>query len=225
MPAEQARVHFDHAELHFTVDPAGQSIDASATLSFTAKSATDVLLLDLDRNLPISAIALDGQPLAATSWSNPDGRLRIALPAPLADRRQGDASTIRYGGKPHVAKTRAVGRRLRLEPHRAMASRGSPARSRARAATCSGRASTSRRANPTWSTPDITVPKTLAAPGNGVLVGITEEGDRHTWHWRAKHPNTYAIAINVGPVRRAQGGLQEPLRQHHPDAVLVPART
>ena len=40
MPAEQARVHFDHAELHFAVDPATQSIDASATLSFTAKSAT-----------------------------------------------------------------------------------------------------------------------------------------------------------------------------------------
>lgn len=30
MPAEQARVHFDHAELHFTIHPAGQSIDGSA---------------------------------------------------------------------------------------------------------------------------------------------------------------------------------------------------
>ena len=99
MPAEQARLHFAHAELHFTIDPAGQSIDASATLSFTAKSATDVLLLDLDRNLPISAIELDGKPLAASAWSNPDGRLRIALPAPLATGGK-VSTTIHYRGKP-----------------------------------------------------------------------------------------------------------------------------
>lgn len=54
MPIEQARVHFDHAQLHFTVKPATQSIDAHATLRFTAKAPLDVLLLDLDQRLPIS---------------------------------------------------------------------------------------------------------------------------------------------------------------------------
>ncbi|NAW11202.1 M1 family metallopeptidase, partial [Salmonella sp. gx-h1] len=63
MPAAQKRVHFDHAALHITVQPATQSIAASATLTFSATAATDVLLLDLDRNLPISAVTVDGKPL------------------------------------------------------------------------------------------------------------------------------------------------------------------
>jgi aminopeptidase N len=197
MPAEQARLHFDHAELHFTIDPAGQSIDASATLSFTAKSATDVLLLDLDRNLPISAIALDGQPLAASRWSNPDGRLRIALPTLLASGGKVQV-TIRYGGKPHVAKHApwdggfVWSHTADGQPWIASAVEGEgcdlfwP---------CIDQPQGKPDLVDTW----ITVPKTLAAPGNGVLIGITEEGDQHTYHWRAKHPTTYAISINVGP--------------------------
>ncbi len=197
MPAEQARVHFDNAELHFTIDPAGQSIDASATLSFTAKSATDVLLLDLDRNLPISAIELDGKPLAASAWSNPDGRLRITLPAPLASGGKA-STTIHYGGKPHVAKHApwdggfVWSHTADGQPWIASAVEGEgcdlfwP---------CIDQPQGEPDLVDTW----VTVPKNLAAPGNGVLIGITEEGDRHTYHWRVKHPDTYAISINVGP--------------------------
>ena len=83
MPDEQKRVHFDHAELHIAVDPSQQRIDAIATLSFTAREPTSVLALDLDRNLPISAIDVDGQALASNAWSNPEGRLRIQLPHAL----------------------------------------------------------------------------------------------------------------------------------------------
>lgn len=197
MPAEQARMHFDHAELHFAVDPAAQSIDASATLSFTAKSATGTLLLDLDRNLPISAIELGGRPLAAGAWSNSDGRLRIRLPAPLA--AGGKVSvTIRYGGKPHVAKKApwdggfVWSHTADGQPWVASAVQGEgcdlfwP---------CIDQPQGEPDVVDTW----ITVPKTLAAPGNGVLVGITDAGDKHTYHWRAKHPDTYAIAINIGP--------------------------
>jgi aminopeptidase N len=197
MPAEQARVHFDHAELHFTIDAASQSIDASATLSFTAKSATDTLLLDLDRNLPIHAIDLDGQPLAASAWSNPDGRLRIRLSAPLA---AGDkvSVTVRYGGKPHVAKKApwdggfVWSHTADGQPWIASAVEGEgcdlfwP---------CIDQPQGEPDLVDTW----VTVPKTLAAPGNGVLIGITDAGDKHTYHWRAKHPDTYAISINVGP--------------------------
>jgi aminopeptidase N len=197
MPAEQARVHFDHAELHFIIDAASQSIDASATLSFTAKSATDTLLLDLDRNLPIHAIDLDGQPLAASAWSNPDGRLRIRLPAPLA---AGDkvSVTVRYGGKPHVAKKApwdggfVWSHTADGQPWIASAVEGEgcdlfwP---------CIDQPQGEPDLVDTW----VTVPKTLAAPGNGVLIGITDAGDKHTYHWRAKHPDTYAISINVGP--------------------------
>ena len=44
MPAEQARLHFDHAELHFNVDIDQQSLDATARLTFSAREATDVLV-------------------------------------------------------------------------------------------------------------------------------------------------------------------------------------
>ncbi len=51
----------------------------------------------------------------------------------------------------------------------------------------------------------VTVPKPLVAPGNGVFVGVTEQGDTRTYHWRAKHPTTYAVSINVGPYRELKG--------------------
>ena len=203
MPAEQARVHFDHAELHFAVDPAAQSIDASATLSFTAKSATDTLLLDLDRNLPISAIELGGQPLAAGAWSNPDGRLRIRLPAPLVAGGKVRV-TIRYGGKPHVAK-KAPWDGGFVWSHTADGQPWVASAVEGEGCDLFWPCIDHPQGEPDLVDTYVTVPKTLAAPGNGVLVGITDEGDRHTYHWRAKHPDTYAISINVGPFDELKG--------------------
>jgi len=77
MPAEQQRLNFDHAELHFAVDIPKETLDATARLTFTAREATDVLLLDLDPELKIGGIALDGKALPTSAWSNPDGRLQI----------------------------------------------------------------------------------------------------------------------------------------------------
>lgn len=203
MPVEQKRLNFDHAELHFAVDPAKQTLDATARLTFTAREAADVLLLDLDPNLKIGGIALDGQPLPTSAWSNPDGRLRISLTKPLA--KGGKATVeIRYGGKPHVAK---------------------------RAPWDGGFVWTKTEDGQPWiatavegegcdlfwpcidhptGKPDlvdtyITVPKSLAAPGNGTLVEIKDEGGNHTYHWRAKHPTTYAISLNIGPFEVLKG--------------------
>ncbi len=203
MPAEQARLHFEHAELHFVVDTTAQSIDASATLSFAARSATDVLLLDLDRNLPISGIDVDGHTLATGAWSNPDGRLRIMLPSLLAQGGKVKV-TIRYGGKPHVAKKApwdggfVWSKTADGQPWVASAVEGE------------GCDLFWPCIDQTEGEPDlvdtyVTVPKALAAPGNGVLVGISDEGDQHTYHWRARHPDTYAISINVGPFKLLKG--------------------
>ena len=203
MPAEQARVHFDHAELHFTVLPATQSIDARAVLSFTAKSATDTLLLDLDRNLPISAIELDGQPLAADAWSNPDGRLRIRLPAPLAAGGKVRVA-IRYGGQPHVAK-KAPWDGGFVWSHSADGQPWVASAVEGEGCDLFWPCIDQPQGEPDLVDTYITVPKTLAAPGNGVLVGITDAGDSHTYHWRARHPDTYAISINVGPFQLLKG--------------------
>ncbi|MBA4048885.1 MAG: peptidase M1, partial [Sphingomonas sp.] len=52
----------------------------------------------------------------------------------------------------------------------------------------------------------ITVPRGLSAPSNGVLLGTDRlSGGRTTWNWRVKRPNTYAIAINVGPYQSLSG--------------------
>ena len=197
MPAEQAALHFDHAALHFRVDPARQSLAGEATLSFTARAPVAALLLDLDRNLAISGIDLDGQPVPASRWSNPDGRLRITLGHTLATGGKVTA-TIRYGGKPHVAQHAPWDGGFVWshtddgQPWVATAVEGEgcdlfwP---------CIDHPQGEPDLVDTW----VTVPKNLAAPGNGVLVEIAEHGDERTWHWRAKHPDTYAIAINIGP--------------------------
>ena len=197
MPAEQARVHFDHAELHFVVDPATQSIDANATLSFTAKSATDTLLLDLDRNLPISSIALDDKPLAASAWSNPEGQLRIQLPTPLAQGGKVRV-TVHYAGKPHVAKNAPWDGGF-VWSHTADGQPWVASAVEGEGCDLFWPCIDHPQGKPALVDTYVTVPKALAAPGNGVLIDITDEGDRHTYHWRVKRPDTYAIAINVGP--------------------------
>ncbi|WP_266157975.1 M1 family metallopeptidase [Dyella silvatica] len=197
MPAEQARVHFDHAALHIAVNPAQQRIDASATLTFTARAATDLLLLDLDHNLPISAIVLDGKPLANSAWSNPDGRLRIQLPATLAVGGKVEVE-VRYGGKPHVAQHApwdggfVWSKTPDGQPWVASAVEGE-------GCDLFWPCIDHPQGKPDLVDLYVTVPKPLVAPGNGVLVEIKDEGDRRTYHWRAKHPTTYAISINVGP--------------------------
>ena len=197
MPAEQKRVNFDHAELHFVVHPQTQSLDGNAVLTFTAKSPTDVILLDLDRNLPIGAITLDGKPVAAGAWSNPEGRLRIKLPTTLATGAQVRVG-VRYGGKPHVAKHAPWDGGFVWshtddgQPWVASAVEGE-------GCDLFWPCIDQPTGEPDLVDTYVTVPKSLAAPGNGVLVGITEEGDSHTYHWRIKHPDTYAISINVGP--------------------------
>ncbi|MBD8871465.1 M1 family metallopeptidase [Rhodanobacter sp. DHB23] len=203
MPAEQKRVHFDHAELHIAVKPATQSIAASATLTFSALEATDVLMVDLDRNLPVSAISVDGKPLPASAWSNPEGRLRIQLPQAVAKGGKVSA-TIAYGGKPHVAKMAPWDGGF-VWSH---TKDGQP---------WVGSAVEGEGCDLFWpcidqpdGKPDlvdlyVNVPKPLVAPGNGVLVGVSDDGDTRTYHWRARHPTTYAISINVGPYKELTG--------------------
>ncbi|NUO72217.1 MAG: M1 family metallopeptidase [Frateuria sp.] len=203
MPAEQARLNFDHAELHFTVDPARRHLDGEATLRFTAREATDVLLLDLDRNLPIRRIAIDGKPVDKSAWSNPDGRLRIRLPKPLA--KGGSVSTtIAYGGEPHVAK-RAPWDGGFVWSH---TDDGQPwVASAVEGEGCDlfWPCIDQPTGEPDLVDTYVTVPRALAAPGNGVLLDIEDHGATRTWHWRIKQPDTYAISINVGPFKELKG--------------------
>jgi aminopeptidase N len=201
---EQTALRFDSADLAFEVLPETESLNGVATLVFTAKAPLTRLPIDLDRNLPVSAIAIDGVPLAPSAWSNPEGRLTITLPKPVAAGEKVTAK-ITYGGTPHVA--------VRAPWDDGMVWSKTPDGRTWFATTAEGYGCDLfwpcldfPTGEPALVTLHITVPKGLKAPSNGVLLGVDTLPDgRTTWNWRAKHPNTYGIALNVGPYEEISG--------------------
>jgi aminopeptidase N len=203
-PAEQMAMQFDTADLAFEILPDTRRLTGVATLAFTAKAPLSRLLIDLDRNLPVSGIAIDGRALAPSAWSNPGGQLAITLPRAL---RTGEKVTARiaYGGTPHVAVnapwddgvvwSQTKDGKLWF------------------ATTAEGYG-----CDLFWPCLDfptgepgvvdlhITVPAGLKAPANGKLIGIDTLPDgRTTWNWRTRNPNTYGIALTVGPYEEVSG--------------------
>ncbi|WP_404369773.1 M1 family metallopeptidase [Sphingomonas sp. MMS24-J45] len=201
---DQARLRFDAADLAFEVLPDTETLRGVATLSFTAMAPLERLVVDLDPNLPVDAIAIDGTALSATAWRNPVGKLTISLPRPL---RAGEPVTarIRYGGQPHVA--------VKAPWDDGMVWSKTPSgepwfATTAEASGCDlfWPCLDFPTGEPGVVTLHITVPKGLKAPSNGVLLGVDTLADgRTTWSWRAKHPNTYGIALNVGPYEEVSG--------------------
>jgi len=199
---EQKAVVFESADLRFQVFPDTRRLRGDATLGFRATAPVPRLVLDLDRNLAIGLITVDGRTLPAGAWSNPDGRLTIDLPAALAP---GDSVDVRiaYEGEPHVAErapwdggfvwaTAPTG-----EPWIATAVQG-------QGCDLFWPCIDHPMAEPQVVTQHVTVPAPLVAAGNGVLLGTDEKDGWRTWHWRTEDPNTYAIALNVGPYELLQ---------------------
>ena len=201
---DQAKLQFDAADLSFEVLPQTEQLRSRAILTFTAKAPIDRLVIDLDRNLGPQAVAIDGAPLPRSAFRNPEGRLIITLPRPYA-KGERVVAAITYGGTPHVAVkapwddgvvwSRTGDGRLWF------------------ATTTEGYG-----CDILWPCLDfptgepgrvalhITVPKGLKAPSNGVLKGVDTLPDgRTTWNWEIKHPNTYAIALNVAPYEVISG--------------------
>ena len=81
---EQRAMRFDKADLAIRIIPADKAIDAVAVLDFTATAPLDRLAVELDTLLTISSVKVDGVEVPADRWSNPEGRLTVALPRPLA---------------------------------------------------------------------------------------------------------------------------------------------
>ncbi|HXH17285.1 MAG TPA: M1 family metallopeptidase [Sphingomonas sp.] len=201
---EQTALRFDSADLAFEVLPETESLNGIATLVFTAKAPLTRLPIDLDRNLPVSAITIDGVALPASAWTNPEGRLTITLPKPVAAGGKVTAK-ITYGGTPHVA--------VKAPWDDGMVWSKTPDGRTWFATTAEGYGCDLfwpcldfPTGEPALVTLHITVPKGLKAPSNGVLLGVDTLADgRTTWNWRAKHPNTYGIALNVGPYEKISG--------------------
>ncbi|KQR81320.1 M1 family metallopeptidase [Sphingomonas sp. Leaf343] len=203
-PAEQLAVTFDSADLQFEVLPETYSLNGIATLGFTARSPVSRLLIDLDKNLPVTAVSIDGVALKPGAWSNPDGQLAVRLPRPLT-RGQRVSAKITYGGVPHVA--------VNAPWDDGVVWSKTPEGKTWFATTAEGYGCDLfwpcmdfPEGEPTVVTLHITVPKGLKAPSNGKLIGIDTLPDGRTrWNWRAKRTNTYAIALNVGPYEEISG--------------------
>lgn len=196
--AEQTAMRFDHAALAIRIMPDTRTIAATATHRFTALAPLEQLILELDRNLDISTVRIDGAALPPETWTNPNGRLTIALPRPLQTTDVVEVE-IDYGGAPHVAENApwsggfVWSETADGQPWIATAVQG-------------------EGCDLFWPCIDhplgepavmdlaITVPPGLSAPSNGALLGV-ETGDLGwtTWRWRVSQPDTYAIALNVGP--------------------------
>ena len=201
---DQAKLRFDHADLSFEVFPATQTLSGTAILDFTTTGPLDRLVIDLDHNLPVSAVSINGRSLKPTAWSNPQGQLTITLPHRIAEGRKLKAKIV-YGGTPHVA--------VKAPWDDGMVWSTTPSGEPWVATTAEGYG-----CDLFWPCLDfptgepksvdlhITVPKGLAAPSNGVLTGVDTLADGRTrWNWHAKQPNTYAIALNIGPYKELHG--------------------
>jgi aminopeptidase N len=200
---EQKSVDFQTADLTFDVQPGHRRIDGQATLGFLVKAPIPKLQFDLDPELPIKWVAADGRRLDNSAWKNDGGLVTVNLPAPK-QAGQRFSLTVAYGGKPHVAK------RAPWDGGFVWAS------------TKDGRpwvatAVEGEGCDLFWPcfdnsmvevgsvTQHIIVPKGLSAPSNGRLLGVDHLSDGRTrWNWRARHPNNYAIAIDVAPYELAQ---------------------
>ena len=195
---EQLAVRFDHADLSIRVRPDDQAIEGVAVLTFTALAPVERLVVELDTRFTVSGVAVDGVAVEAGRWSNPEGRMSVELTAPLAT---GETAQLRiaYAGQPRVApnapwdggfvwSTTAAG-----EPWIATAVQ-------AEGCDLFWPCIDHPLAEPGRVELHITVPSTLAAPSNGRFLGTEDHGDGWTtWNWSAAHPNTYAIALNIGP--------------------------
>lgn len=196
---EQLAVTFEHADLSFRVDPARHWIEGDARLTFAVMSPLRRVVLDLDRNLPVDAVEVDGKALPRTAYRNPEGRLEVDLPHPLA---AGAHTTVRvtYHGSPHAAVHApwdggfVWARTPKGQPWIATAVEGE-------GCDLFWPCIDHPMGRPKLVDEHVTVPAPLVAVGNGVAVGMDEANGMRTYHWRSHDVSTYGVALNIAPYR------------------------
>ena len=200
---ERAVMRLPHIDLSFQIDPAARTITGTARYRVEVSEAVDRLVFDLDPRYAIRAVELDGFPLPADAYASADGKLAITLPRPLPGGYSAEV-TIAWHGAPHVAVNAPWDGGIVWsatpagEPWIATAIQGEGCdmfwpcidHSSHRSETIATR---------------ITVPTGLVAAGNGRLVEEAVNADgTTTWHWLARDPNTYGIALQIGPYEVAR---------------------
>ncbi|WP_448659896.1 M1 family metallopeptidase [Sphingomonas sp. CJ99] len=196
-PADQAALRLRHLNLGIAVTPEARAMSGVAELTLETVRPVNRLVLDLDTNLVVSTVRIDGMELEAGRWRNPDGRLAIDLPARTATGQTVKAH-IAYAGTPHVAANPpwddgwVWARSPDGQPWVATTAQGYgcdliwP---------CIDHPSGEVAAADLY----VTVPAPLVAVSNGRALGVTEaRGGSRTFHWRSGPINPYLIALNIG---------------------------
>lgn len=203
---EQEAVTFELADLSFKVDPARKWLEGDAKLTFLAVKPISRLVVDLDRNYKVDLVEVDGVALSASAWRNPEGRMTIDLPHPLAAGGRA-VLRIRYAGSPHRAKRApwdggiVWARAPTGEPWIATAVEGE-------GCDLLWPCIDHPMGEPLRVDQHITVPAPLVAAGNGVAKRMVEKDGWRTYDWSARNPDTYAIALNIGPYELLQADYQ-----------------
>ena len=203
MPAEQLALVFDHLDHALKVFPAEKRVEGVTSLSFTTKAPIRTLVLDFSPRYSIASISIDGKVVSPTTYSNPDGQLRITLPRQFAAGRSFTARVV-YSGTPPLAKrppweggttwaTTPTG-----EPWIDTSLWGGgcdllyPCLDHP-------------LLKPATSDLHYTVPTGLMAPGNGSLVSTVEKDGWTTWNWHARSVHTYGSVLDVAPYKVLEG--------------------
>jgi aminopeptidase N len=201
---ERAALRLHAADLAIEVIPAKQQLSGVATLELRTLAPVPRLRIDLDTNLPASAVELNGRKMPRSAWSHSDGVLTVTPQAAIA-ANSSLSLRITYAGTPHVAVRAPWDDGVVWS----QANGGSPWI----ATTAQGYGCDLfwpcldfPQGEPALVTLHITVPKGLKAPSNGVLLGVdTLRDGRTTWNWRAKAINPYDVALNIGPFAELSG--------------------
>ncbi len=203
---EQLAMLFENADLSLKLDPQTRSVSGNAVLSFKANAELKRLVLELDKNLRIESVSVNGKALANGAISNPEGRLFLNLSQPLQKGEVAEVS-VRYQGVPRIAK-------------RAPWDGGFVWSQTASGAPWIASAVQGEGCDLFWPCIDhpmgkpklmrlhITVPSPLVVAGNGIAQGVDEKDGWRTYHWQIKHPSTYGIAMNVGPYELLEDSYQ-----------------
>jgi aminopeptidase N len=194
---EQLAVTFEKVDLSLRVDPATRSINGDASLTFLLQQPLTRIAVELDRNLAVDSASVDGITLVPSAISNPDGRLYLTLPSPLPAGAR-TVVRIQYHGMPRTAKKAPWDGGFTWSQTKD----GQPWI----ATTVEGEGCDlfwpcidHPTGKPQQIDLHISVPSPLVVAGNGVATGMQEKDGWRTYHWRAKNPSTYGVALNIGP--------------------------
>jgi aminopeptidase N len=207
MPPEQLALQFDHLDHALKVFPAEKRVEGVTTLSFTAREPISTLILDLYPRYTITSIAIDGRVVPPSTYSNPEGQLRITLPRPFRAGAKFKATVV-YAGTPPLAK------RPPWEGGTTWMTTPDAKDPWIDTSLWGGGCDLlypcldHPTLKPATSDLHYTVPTGLMAPGNGSLVSKVDTNGWTTWNWHARSIHTYGSVLNVGPYKVLEGDYQ-----------------